>query len=162
MQKRPMSAMGEVTRNATHHQKGVRSSTMPEMRSVTQLSLLSFRMSGTRSTFGPGGGSIVAADILSFGFFLLRGVERRHLVRARHLHVRVPDLRAVGDARVDVEIIQKGVAARVLPEARDLAAGIRQDVAEDDGLRRARLLAGDLEDVRGDAHFVGIPRLDPL
>src|SRR5689334_786118 len=50
MQNNPIIAIDAVIVKQTHHQRGARSSTTPEMRSVIQLKLRRFSTNGTRAS----------------------------------------------------------------------------------------------------------------
>src|SRR6266699_3856864 len=93
IQKSPNVATLEVIVKATHHQRGARSSTTPEIRSVSQLKLRRFRTSGARwicrSAFsivscGGAAPSMVKLPNSSFRYLLHQACDS-DILRVRHL-----------------------------------------------------------------------------
>src|SRR5207237_6757734 len=74
---------------------------------------------------------------------VLNAAERERGI-IRHEWVRVAELAEIGGPRADVEIAENGVVAALALQFGDRALRVL-DVAEDNGLDRANLLAGGLD-----------------
>src|SRR4029077_21085598 len=145
--RKTMSTMKESAKPAIHH-FGVRCSTTLLILSVTVAGVWPGATSGGRCGLGRGERASRVAILSPFlrvsSVSSLSSVSIRGLGRQRR--VRVAQLRQVGGARPGVELLEQAVVERVrLPAVHLPILLLVVQIAEDDGARRAGLLAGGLE-----------------